>query len=188
MIYTIESKPIGKDANGDTVIWVSLEVDSIADLPAQNVFTGYSLCMGSKAHCIQDNSYHKIDSTGTWIQQQAGTSTYTRAEIDTMLANYATIARVWGQGIEIPENANLFTDNYLVVGTYHSPNAARTATLQNCPFTGSGFRMRVDGLSATNKRLFIFPISDGTQGTRIYSCCHTTRGYTNWYYYEGVQV
>lgn len=88
MILTVESRLIGTDSNSKKVMLCRFEVDSVADLPAQNAYSsdGIMICMGSTAHVIDDNSEHMIDSTGTWVQQVAGTSSYTRAEIDTMQA------------------------------------------------------------------------------------------------------
>lgn len=77
---------LGADSNGNNVILCTMYVDTIADLPAQNAFSGTVLSMGCRAIVINDNSVHRLNSAGQWIQIVAGSSTYTRAEIGTMIA------------------------------------------------------------------------------------------------------
>lgn len=87
MILTTDSRIIGIDSNNKQVRLCRFEVDAISDLPAPDVWTsdGVIICMGSTAHVIGDNSEHMLDSSGQWVQQVAGTSSYTRAEIDALL-------------------------------------------------------------------------------------------------------
>lgn len=77
---------LGADSNNNNVILCTMYVDNIADLPAQNAFTGNVLSMGCRAIVINDNSVHRLNSAGQWVQIIAGNSTYTRAEIDSMIA------------------------------------------------------------------------------------------------------
>lgn len=76
---------LGTDSDNRTVILGTLYCDTVADLPAQNAFTGFALSMGFRAVVINDNSVHRLNSTGQWVQIVAGNSTYTRAEIDTII-------------------------------------------------------------------------------------------------------
>lgn len=78
-------KVLGSDAGGASVVLCEMYVDTLADLPAPDTFTGFRLSMGCTATVINDNSRHRINSAGQWVQIAAGTSTYTRADIDTML-------------------------------------------------------------------------------------------------------
>ena len=84
MRIAIEAKMVGTK-NGIQLWLMHLECDSMSDLPAANAYgANTQICVGSTAHVIEDNSKLEIDSSGNWIQQQAGSSTYTRAEIDAM--------------------------------------------------------------------------------------------------------
>lgn len=77
---------LGTDSNDNTVILGTLYCDTVADLPAPTAFTGFALSMGFRAVVINDNSVHRLNSTGQWVQIVAGNSTYTRAEIDTIIS------------------------------------------------------------------------------------------------------
>lgn len=76
---------LGADDNGNTVVLGTLYCDTIADLPAPNAFNKYVLSMGFRAVVINDNSVHRLNSQGQWVQIVAGNSTYTRAEIDAIV-------------------------------------------------------------------------------------------------------
>lgn len=76
---------LGTDGGGLSVVLCSMYVDTLDDLPAPTAYTGYRLSMGCTARVINDNSRHRINSAGQWVQISAGTSTYTRAEIDSMV-------------------------------------------------------------------------------------------------------
>lgn len=88
MILTTDSRIIGIDSNNKQVRLCRFEVDEISELPAPDIWTsdGVIICMGSSAHVIGDNSEHMLDSSGQWVQQVAGTSSYTRSEIDALLS------------------------------------------------------------------------------------------------------
>ncbi len=70
--------------DGRKVILGMLACDNIADLPSPDDFNKFRLSMGFKALCINDGSRHMLNSLGQWIQTAAGSTTYTRAEIDAM--------------------------------------------------------------------------------------------------------
>lgn len=76
---------LGADDNGNTVVLGTLYCDTIADLPAPNAFNKYVLSMGFRAVAINDNSVHRLNSQGQWVQIVAGNSSYTRAEIDAIV-------------------------------------------------------------------------------------------------------
>lgn len=77
---------LGADSSGNSVILCTMYVDTIADLPAHNAFANNVLSMGCRAIVINDNSVHRLNSAGQWVQIVPGNSTYTRAEIDSMIA------------------------------------------------------------------------------------------------------
>lgn len=87
--------PLKNELNGaliEQIVRVTIECDSIADLPAMNYTTTtsgtLSFAQGSKAHIIADNTWYMLKSDGTWVLQppESVQYTYTKAEIDTMLS------------------------------------------------------------------------------------------------------
>ena len=48
----------------------------------------------------------------------------------------------------IPNNSDL--NDYTTPGSYYTPNAAASQTMQNCPYTGSGFKLIVEKLSSNS--------------------------------------
>lgn len=86
-VFVPESiKVLGSDAGGASVVLCDMFVDDLGDLPAPDAYNGYKLSMGCTATVINDNSRHRINSAGQWVQISAGTSTYTKTEIDSMIA------------------------------------------------------------------------------------------------------
>lgn len=88
MIYYDKIKVIGSDSSGRSIAVVSLWVDTAANLPAANAYQsdGFILGMGSEGNCIDSGDKYRLDSSGAWQISQAGTGTYTKSEIDTLLA------------------------------------------------------------------------------------------------------
>ena len=88
MIYYDKIKVIGSDSSGRSIAVVSLWVDTAASLPAANAYQsdGFILGMGSEGNCIDSGDKYRMDSSGAWQITQAGTGTYTKEEIDTLLA------------------------------------------------------------------------------------------------------
>lgn len=178
----IDPKLVGTK-NGVELWLMHLECDTMQDVPAATVFgSNIRIAIGSTAHVIEDNSDLQINSSGVWIQQRAGSSTYTRAEIDALLQLSSTA--MMRQGIEIPENANL--DDYLDAGAYYSPNSARTASLYNRPWSGSGFKLLVFSISTTSKCQLYIPMSQTAHS--IFQRNRITSGWQSYYEHEGVLV
>lgn len=69
------------------VFYFYFECDTIADLPAPTVYDSQNILLGQgcEAHIIDTNSMMMMKSDGTWTLQQAGSASYTKAEIDTMI-------------------------------------------------------------------------------------------------------
>ena len=88
MIYYDKIKVIGSDSSGRSIAVVSLWVDTAASLPAANAYQsdGFILGMGSEGNCIDSGDKYRLDSSGDWQITQAGTGTYTRAEIDAIVS------------------------------------------------------------------------------------------------------
>lgn len=62
-----------------------IQVDTAFDLPALNQ-TDWVFEIGSLAYVIDTGSKYKIKSDGTWVLQEAGTASYTKAEVDAIIA------------------------------------------------------------------------------------------------------
>lgn len=95
LFYPESIRILGSDTNGNNIMLCEMAVDDITDLPAANAFIneGYVLSMGCKAIVINDNSKHRLNGSGNWIQIEAGTSTYTRAEIDAIVSSLQTLIK-----------------------------------------------------------------------------------------------
>lgn len=126
MRIAIQAKMIGTK-DGIQLWLMHLECDSMSDLPAANAYgANTQICVGSTAHVIEDNATLEINSSGNWIQQQAGSSTYTRAEIDAMQT--AQAANNAAQQAEINYSIDSGAKNYC---PYDSFTAAAAGTVIN---------------------------------------------------------
>lgn len=165
-ILQIEFAKAKSDLSGNYARAVVL-CDTVSDLPTINAFTGYTLMQGSKAHVIDDNSDYMLSSGGSWYPYggEIWQNVYTKAEIDTLLAdkqdvstiNATIIDDVYGLGVVIPNGSDL--DDYITAGVYYVANSTNAATISNIPVGGSGFKLLVRYLSATNRleQLYLKP-------------------------------
>ena len=82
-------------------------------------------------------------------------------------------------GTELPENADL--DTYTECGVFRSPNASRSGTLNNAPYTGSGFRFIVFPTISPSGGNYIkqlaIPSATNTYSVRTL----LTDGWTDWH-------
>ena len=88
-IFCTESILIGKDSQGHRIVKCKFIADAASDLPAYNAYvsdTNELLSLGSEAETVTDGAQYKLDSAGNWILTQPGQATYTKAEIDAMIA------------------------------------------------------------------------------------------------------
>ena len=84
-MYIVVEQYVRYLQNGVEYTVARLECDTIADLPLP---TGsYKPGVGSKAHVVEDNSWWAYKSTDQWVLQEAGTSAYTKAEVDAIIAS-----------------------------------------------------------------------------------------------------
>lgn len=172
----------GYDANNNLYAIMELICDTESDLPQPNYFISkkYIIAQSSTAEIIGTGAKFEMQSGGNWVLKVAGTATYTKSEIDTMLSQIDILR----QGTEIIENANM--NDYMEIGAYYSPNSARTATLTNCPWSGSGFKAIVLSISSTSKMQIILPISNSSDC--IFFRSHISSGWRPWYKIQGIAV
>ena len=187
MIFTTDSRIIGIDSNNKQVKLCRFEVDAISELPAPDVWSsdGVIICMGSTAHVIEDNSEHMLGSSGQWVQQVAGTSSYTRAEIDAItlglqnqIDGKTSINGVFGERTSL---SNVDLDDVTIPNKYVSGGTSSTETLTNCPAT-SAFIMFVDS-AASSIRLIqrIYEYNTITAEIHFYIRALISSGWGPWY-------
>lgn len=192
MIYVKESKFVGTTSGGKSLNWIYLEADELADLPAPDVYAsdGLEICMGSEAHVIDDNSMHMLKSDGTWIQQVAGTSSYTRAEVDALIAGLHD--ETFGRGKQIPDGSDINT--YKTPGSFYF--TGDISTLSNIPSGVTGaFKLLVDELTTVNGsrlRHTIYTVGNATANffARNLAAVSTTypTGWRPWNIFQGTNV
>lgn len=68
---------LGTDGGGLSVVLCSMYVDTLADLPAQTAYAGFRLSMGCTARVINDNSRHRLNSAGQWVDITENDGKYT---------------------------------------------------------------------------------------------------------------
>lgn len=182
MIIAVKSEFFGLDTNGRRVTIAHFVGDSSADLPAISDYTtsGIQITTGSTFHSVADGADYEMKSDGTWVLSQAGEATYTKSEIDAMIASVDAMR----QGKEIAENGDL--NDYNDAGAYYSPNSTRTASLHNRPWSGSGFKMIVWSISGTSKMQWVMPMSNSADS--IFFRSRTTSGWRSWYQIKGTQI
>lgn len=78
----------------------------------------------------------------------SGTKPVTGAGIYTAISAKASVTDIFGNGTEIPANADLHT--YTTPGVYYSPGASRSETLDNTPVSDAGFRLVVKQINTNN--------------------------------------
>ena len=191
---------------------MSLECDSAADLPAPDYFASSAeamISMGSDAHTISENAKYMLNSSGSWVLQEAGTAAYTKAEVDALLAQKQglltfdaapaadSLNPVYSGGLysyiyglpvtEIPQNADLNTATYIVPGVFRCSTNAIAATLSNCP-TANGFRMIVfDTIALTGyQQRIIYP--NNANGEFFMQRRTTSLNFGSWFRFQGTAV
>lgn len=197
-------------SDGSTIYVVAvIDCDTVSDLPGINDFSGLTLLVGSRAHDIDQNAWYEMQSSGTWVLQDAGTAGYTKAEVDTLLAakqdtltfdsvptadsgNPVTsgglYSYIYGMPtVDIPINADLNTSDYIKPGVYRCATNAIAATLSNCP-TSNGFRMIVyDTIALTGyQQRLIFP--NNSNGEIFWQRQTTSLSFSFWFRFQGTAV
>lgn len=217
MIKILEILATEYTATPPTPIRAALIGDTTADLPAVGDISGYTLTQGSTCHVIRDSTLYMLNSTGAWIQQlqDITADTYTRAQIDTMIAGTAsasalaeeqqiraaadqnlqtqintktTISDVYGlpsEDYSIPANADL--NDYTNPGVYKCATNAIAATLTNCP-TGNGFRLEIVSTIAASgyQQQRLFP--NNSNGEFFIRRRTTGTTFSDWFRFTGTQL
>lgn len=158
---------LGADSSGNTVVLGTLYCDTIADLPAPNAFQGYVLSMGFRAVVINDNSVHRLNSQGQWIQILAGNSSYTREEIDAIINDINTDMLSAQTQINYLVNAgaknivqNTADDSRVIAGVTWTKNDDDSMTANG---TSTGVSaVRVVGVQGSSSYANAVPIPAGT--------------------------
>lgn len=166
MRYVDESREVGTKS-GRVVTWMRIICDTLADIPAPDVYDGITICMGSRAFVIADGSKHFLQSGGQWVQLGASSATYTRGEIDAMVQqiNAANAA----QQAEINYLSNTGAKNILDNTADASRTVAGIAWAKNSDgsMTATGTStgvsaVRVAGVQGSSSYASAVPIPRGT--------------------------
>ena len=80
-MITVRDRVFIRYENGVCYERMELELDSAAELPEADFFSGYGIYQGSIAHDISTGGFYAMDSTGTWYAQD-GSGAYTPEEED----------------------------------------------------------------------------------------------------------
>lgn len=191
LFYPESIRILGSDASGNNVMLCEMAVDDIANLPAANAFIsdGYVLSMGCVATAINDNSKHRLNGSGNWVQIAAGTSTYTRAEIDaflsvidadlTKLDNY-----IFGYGTALSSGDDLNDLKY--ANRSFSASGTISVSILNSPWTPSGFTVWTIPFIAGNN--FIQILIPNTSGGKWYKRRYFSGQWGVWTEYDGNQL
>ena len=78
----------------------------------------------------------------------SGTKPVTGAGIYTAISAKASVTDIFGNGTEIPDNADLHM--YTTPGVYYSPGSSRSGTLSNTPVSDAGFRLVVKQINTND--------------------------------------
>ena len=68
----IKSERFLRYSEGRAIVLAYIEMDSSADLPAVNTFTGRIISIGSYAHDIESGETYCLNSLNEWIKQKSG--------------------------------------------------------------------------------------------------------------------
>ncbi len=149
---------LGTDSQNNTVILGTLYCDTVSDLPTPNAFTGFTLSMGFRGVVINDNSVHRLNSTGQWVQIVAGNSTYTRAEIDTIVNGINS--DILSAQTQIDFAINTGAKNCLLLNQSSSTSLGIDWTVD--AITGIVTATRTSGTSDSTKKISEYTLKSGT--------------------------
>jgi len=95
----------------------------------------------------QKLSLNAIVQTESTATDKVPSSAYLKQALGTINSNLENCYSLSG-GILIPDNADLYSDDYKVPGNYYCPGNANAATLKNCPLS-KAFILKVDYTNGT---------------------------------------
>ena len=181
----------------DTTNHVRAELiaDTVADLPTPTGITGYTLLQGTTCKIIADSTFYQMQSDGTWSQQlQTPTAdTYTKQQIDTMLAAETaarqaadnlrpTTTQVFGVGTQLTTGEDL--NNKTTLGIYSANTGTIAQSLYNCPTTRP-FRLEVTTLNGSTRYIqTVIDTNTSTQIVSVFIRTYTQNGWTSWQQYN----
>ena len=128
-------------AGGDSNTQVLLDV--LARKVAQELVSDSGLAT-KLADYVKKTDIVQTESTAT---DKVPSSAYIKSVKDTINSNLENCYSLSG-GILIPDNADLYSDDYKVPGNYYCPGNANAATLKNCPLS-KAFILKVDYTNGT---------------------------------------
>lgn len=176
----------GYDANGNRYIIVDLLCDSDSDLPSVSYFISAEciLFQGSTAEIISSGAKYEMQSDGTWTLKQAGQATYTKSEIDSLLADRMPLKNADYMPLVTSGTWDLWT---LPIGVYY-----RTSSVSDVAHIPAGlnvafFAIVQNTVGSNRRQITLYPCTQATAG-EFYRCLETGSGYGAWYKFSGVQV
>ena len=111
----------GQDASGRLDI-VGFIYNDGGTMPNANEFDGFTLLLGSKLVDVTTGAMYYFDGSGNWFRRQNSMfeNVYSKTEIDTMLASYASTAYVDGKLLNYYTNTEVNTllnemKNYILI-------------------------------------------------------------------------
>lgn len=216
MISIIDIQSADYSAASPQPVRAALIGDTVADLPAPNGITGYTLIQGSTCIVIADSALYRMQSGGTWVQQlqDITADTYTRGQIDTLLAGKQSVLTFDSAPTDGSSNpvtsAGIFTafqtfelpKTLAITGSIHQASPGWWSRVSNLALVtdtpsdySGGFQVHVLDTGIGNphrKKIFFYPLSAGYEGTfYIQTELAPVQGipvWSAWYKFVGSQV
>ena len=201
--------PGGQDIVADFV------VDTVTDLPGVNDLSGYTLQLGCTAIVVQDSTFYRMMSGGSWVQQlhDNNADVYTKNQVNTLLTTkqnlltfdatptqsstnpvesggvYSMVLQYnyFRYGAMIPEYDDM--DNYTSPGVYYVGSAANASNIAHTPVNLAA-RVEVMPLWGTGRGVQKYYVYTGGVVTLYMRGFNTALGtpFGSWYKWEGVLV
>lgn len=218
MILVKEVKKLGVDSSDRTVCFFDMLCDTDSDLPTQDHFendANMMICQGSKARVINSATRYMMQSDGTWTIQNGSTASYTKAEVDALLAgkedtltfdntpasgstnpvtsggiytaiaDFLTFDKIYGLAVRLPDTG-INANDYNVPGVFRMQTATGAGLSSNIPLSTAAFKLIVEYVNSdTRIRQTFIPLA--SQGY-YFIRMYTNMGWQPWYKFEGVQV
>lgn len=157
MIYV---NPNIRASDRDGYVIATFIADTVAELPATNYLTGYTLEIGCTCHVIENSGDYEMKSDGTWIKRIPAVlaNTYTRSEIDTMTGDLSDDieteknARVAADAVQIDAVARLIDTGSKNIAPINSgSNTLPTRWLQiNVDISAGAYVLHIGALSSND--------------------------------------
>lgn len=190
-----------------------LVADTVADLPQPSGLPGYLLTIGSDCDVIQDSARYVMQSSGVWVQQlhDVSADTYTRAQIDTLIAQQAAqqaaalaaaqtalqadidtrLKFTLGTPIVDPDPAQgVYADLFeLPPGKYYRQTNIAYVLNRPTGFSSAFYCVVENTISTTRQRITLYSAGATTAGSFYTSIqTGTPPTYGPWYRYDATQL